>query len=317
VGEAGLTAASSLAVWAAALILVPAAQAGLLPGARLPMLIVFVLASFEAVMPLPAVIQRAGEMAAAARRLFELIDERPAVEEPVHPARAPSAAPGTGLGLSIRNLRFRYAAGERLILDGLSLDVPAGGRVAIMGRTGAGKSTLVSILMRFWEYEAGEILVTGQGGASVELRSLDGEKARGLFSVMPQSPHLFHATLRENLQIAAAGGTELSDPVLREAVETAQLGDLLDRLPDGLGTTVGEAGKELSLGEIRRVALARALLRDAPVYVLDEPTESLDEATALAVLTAAAAKLQGRTLILITHRERDLAITDHVVKLAD
>ncbi len=315
IGDAGITAAGSLAVWAAALLLLPAVQRGLLPAAQLPMLIVFVLASFEAVMPLPAVIQRAGEMAAAARRLFELIDARPPVEEPLRPASLPPAAAGSAIGLSVRDIRFRYATGERLIIDGLSFDVPAGARLAVVGQTGAGKSTLVNILMRFWEYESGQILVLPPTGAAVELRSLAGEQARRLFSVMPQSPHLFHATLRENLQVAAPAGAELTDAVLLDALRTAQLGVLLAGLPDGLDTTVGETGRELSMGEIRRLALARALLRDVPCYVLDEPTESLDEATADTVLSAVNEALRGRTMIMITHRDRDLRIVDEVVRI--
>ena len=315
IGEAGLAAAASLAAAVAALILVPVVVSGRLGGAGLPMLIVFMLASFEAVVPLPAVIQKAGEMAAAARRLFELIDAQPAVEDPARPASLPGA-PGTGaLGLTVRNLRFRYDPGERLIIDNLSFDARPGSRLAIVGPSGAGKSTLVNILMRFWEYEAGEIQVTIPGGRAADLRSLGGERARSLFSVMPQSPYLFHATLKENLQVAAPADQELPEAALLEALRTAQLQPLLEQLPGGMDTMVGEAGKELSLGELRRVALARALLRDAPIYLLDEPTESLDDMTAEAMLTAAAERLSGRTLIIITHRERDLAIADHVLRL--
>jgi ATP-binding cassette subfamily C protein CydC len=295
-------------------MLIPATLDGTLPGADLPMLVVFVLSSFESVLPLPVVIQRAGEMGAAARRLFELIDARPGVREPARPAPAPTGA--ECIGISIRNLRFRYEESGPPVFDGLSLEVAPGARLAIVGPTGAGKSTLIGILMRVWEYEAGRILLAAPGGRPVELRALAGDRARGLFSVMPQAPHLFHATLRENLQIAAPPGGGLPDSALEEALRSAELGGLLARLPEGLDTVVGETGKELSLGEVRRVALARAFLRRAPVSVLDEPTESLDDATADAVLAAAAAKLQGRTLIIVTHRERDLSIVDSVVRLA-
>lgn len=316
-GEAALAAAASLSLGAVAVLLVPAVSAGRLPAADLPMLAVFVLASFEAIMPLPVVIQRAGEMAAAARRLFELIDVPPAVVEPpaaaaVHPLPAP--LPRTA-GLSISGLKFRYAPGERLIIDNLSLELPPGARVALVGPTGAGKSSLVNVLLRFWEYEEGSIAAVWPGGKQIELRSLPGDQARRLFSVMPQSPYLFHATLRENLQLAAPDNVELPEPLLVDALRAAQLGPLLDSLPDGLDTTVGETGKQLSMGEIRRVALARTLLREAPIYILDEPTESLDSDTADTVLTAVADRLKGRTLLLVSHREKDLAIADRVVRI--
>ncbi len=314
-GEAGMAAAASLSMWAALLLLLPLVQGGVLSDARLPMLVVLVLASFEAVMPLPAVIQKAGETSAAAGRLFELIDERPAVAEPARPALPPRTAGGGGVGISIRDLSFRYAPDQPWVLRDLSLRVQPGGHLAIVGPTGAGKSTLVSILMRFWEYEAGQILLSGLDGETAELRALTGAAARGFFSVMPQAPSLFHATLRENLQLAAPPGSDLSDGQMREALDAAGLGGLLASLPDGLGSVVGETGRELSVGEVRRVALARALLREAPAYILDEPTESLDEATADAVLAAAAGRLRGRTLLLITHRDRDLAIAEEVVRL--
>ena len=312
-GEAGLAAVSSLAVWAAALVLAPAVLNGSLPGAHLAMLTVFILASFEAVMPLPAAIQRAGEMAAAARRLFELIDARPAVPEPAEPARILAVAPA--LGLSIRGLRFRYSPDQQLVIEGLSLEAPAGSRVALVGPTGIGKSTLVNILLRFWDYGQGTIELTRAGEASIELRSLPGDEARRIFSVLPQSPYLFHATIRENLLVASPSNRELDEGELFSALQTAQLGDFVRRLPDGLDTTVGEGGRELSAGEARRVALARALLKDAPIYILDEPTESLDEDTADALLASVAARLRGRTLLVISHRARDLSLAENVVHM--
>lgn len=316
IGDAALVAAAAVALWSAALLLLPSVRGGSLSDARLPLLVVLVLASFEAVMPLPGVIQKAGEMAAAGRRLFELIDSPgPGAEDPVRPAAPHRPAPGAGLGLSVRDLCFGYSPAAPLVLDGFSIAVPPGGRLAIMGPTGVGKSTLVGILMRFWDYRHGEILVSTAEGATVELRTLAGDDARSMFSVMPQSPHLFHATLRENLQIAAPAGRDLADAEVEDAIRAAQLGSLLDGLPEGMGSVVGETGRELSAGEIRRVALARALLREAPIYVLDEPTENLDEPTAEAVLAAVSARLRGRTVIVITHRERDLALADQVVRM--
>ncbi len=313
--ESGLTAAASLAAWAAALVMFPAVASGALPGADFPMIAVLVLASFESVMPLPGVVQRAGEMAAAARRLFELIDAEPAVAEPAGAAGAARPEPAASVGLRVTDLGFRYTADGPRIFHGFSMSAPAGSATGIVGPTGMGKSTLVSILLRFWDYQEGVIMLTGPGAGPIDLRSLGGEEARRLFSVMPQSPHLFHSTIRENLLIASPPDSELPDEALLEALECARLADFVSRLPDGLDTGVGEKGKELSAGEARRIALARALLREAPIYILDEPTEALDEETADALLRSVHARLRGRTLIIVSHRERDLSIVDNVVRV--
>ncbi len=200
-GDAGLIAAGSFAAWTAAMVLAPRVVAGSLPGAEMAMLTVFILATLEAVMPLPPVIQRAGELAAAAGRLFELIDAAPVVQEPSSPVTAFSGGAVPSLGLVIRELRFRYASDTPWVIDGLSMEVPAGGRVGISGPSGVGKSTLVSLLLRFWDYAQGSITLAGEG-RRVELRALRGEDARRLFSVVPQSPFFFHASIRENLSIA-------------------------------------------------------------------------------------------------------------------
>jgi ATP-binding cassette subfamily C protein CydC len=313
-GDAGLIAASSLAVWAAVLVLAPRAASGSMPGADMAMLAVFVLATFEAVMPLPPVIQRAGELAAAARRLFELIDTPATVKDPESPSPDFGSEPVEPLGLVIRDLRFRYASDSPWVIDRLSLDVPAGGRVGISGPSGVGKSTLVNLLLRFWDYEQGTITVAG-AGKEVELRSLRGEDARRLFAVVPQSPFFFHASVRENLSMALPEGREGDAEAMRSALETAQLAPFVAALPEGVETTVGEKGHELSAGEARRLAVARTLLKEAPIYILDEPTEGLDEKTADSLMAALNARLRGKTLIVISHRDRDLSFAEKVVRL--
>jgi ATP-binding cassette, subfamily C, bacterial CydC len=320
--ESGLIAAASLALWAAALVMFPAVTLGSLPGADFPMIAVLVLASFESVMPLPGVVQRAGEMAAAAGRLFELIDAKPAVAEPVASAAgAGGAAPAlparvsASLGLRVMDLGFRYTPDGPRVFQGFSMEAPAGSATAVVGPTGMGKSTLVSILLRFWEYQEGSVTLTAPGAAAIDLRSLRTDDARRLFSVMPQSFHLFHSSIRENLAIASPPGSEPADEALFAALECAQLADFVSRLPEGLDTTVGEKGKELSAGQARRIALARALLREAPIYLLDEPTEALDAKTAEALLLSVKARLRGKTLLIVSHRERDRSIVDNVVRV--
>jgi ATP-binding cassette subfamily C protein CydC len=311
-GDAGLLAAASLAVWATVVALAPRVSGGNLPGAQFAMLTVLILATFESVMPLPAVFQRAGEFAAAARRLFGLVDQEPAARDPAAPARAPAGH--RALGLRVAGLRFRYPEEQLWVIDGLSLQVPAGGRLGISGPTGVGKSTLVSLLLRFWDWQDGVICVT-DGATDVDLQSLRGDDARALFSVLPQSPHLFHASLRENLGLAFADGRESDEEAMRRALDDVQLTSFLSGLPDGLDTTVGETGRELSSGEARRVALARSLLREAPIHVLDEPTEGLDSPTADALLDAVSRRLRGRTLLVISHSERDFRIVDYVIRV--
>jgi len=313
-------------------VLAPVIAGGGLPRADMAMLTVLVLASFETNMPLPGVMQRAGEMAAAARRLFQIIDAEPAVREPV--AREPAAparflsgegTPGP-VSISVRDLRFRYSPELPWVIDGLSFDLPAGARIGIMGPTGAGKSSLVNVLLRFWDFQAGSIRVfdaaragDAAGSDGYDLRSIPTEDARRLFSIVPQAPYLFHASIRENLLLALPCPPDSAAPhreeALLSALQTAQLTELIASLPDGLATIVGETGREISAGEMQRIALARALLRDAPVYILDEPTEGLDDRTAGTLLDAVARRLQGRTLVVITHRERELAIVDSVFRL--
>jgi len=315
VGEAGLATASSLAVWAAALLLAPRVIGGAIAGPEMAMLLVFVLATFEAIMPLPAVVQRAGEMAAAAGRLFELIDARPLVAEPSRGTRAAALIPTGSLGLSARDVRFRYAPDQMWVIDALSFEAPAGRITGIVGPTGVGKSSLVNALLRFWEYEHGRIDLVGSDGTVCELRDLPTDEARRLFSVLPQTPYLFHTSLRENLLLALPEGRETEETALREALDTAQLSRLLESLPEGLDASLGETGHAVSVGEARRIAIARMLLRDAPIYIMDEPTEGLDEPTADALLAAVEARLQGKTLIIISHRERDLERAHGIVRL--
>jgi ATP-binding cassette subfamily C protein CydC len=326
-GDAGIAAASAIAVWAAAFVLAPIVAAGGLPRADMAMLTVLVLASFESIMPLPGVMQRAGEMTAAAHRLFQIIDAEPAVKEPPAPARflAGEGTPGPA-SISARDLRFRYSPELPWVIDGLSFDIPAGARLGIVGPTGAGKSSIVNVLLRFWDFQAGSIRVFDAAGGrdaadsdGYDLRSIRTEDARRLFSVVPQAPYLFHASIRENLLIALPHAPDSAEPPGKEAfvsaLQTAQLTELIARLPDGLDTIVGETGREISTGEMQRIAIARALLRDAPVYILDEPTEGLDDRTAVMLLDAVARRLRGKTLIIISHRERELAIVDSVFRL--
>lgn len=353
--DSGLVVASALGMWSGAIVLIPLVVSGRLPAADLPMLTVLMLASFEAVMPLPSVFGRLGEMAAAARRLFEIIDAQPPVRggteevfaarpssgsaaEPsvssITRARGPSAPAVTCAPLaSVESLRFRYEPSGRWIIDGLSLRLVPGRIVALVGPTGAGKSSLINVLMRFWEYEGGRIELAGR-----DLRSFTLDAARSWFSVAPQNTYLFHSTVRENLLVgdgpdfgaamsaenrSATGGsveaaTEASSvqEAIAAALRAAALVELVAELPDGLESVVGETGLRLSAGQARRLVVARALLKPAPILILDEPTEGLDDATAGRMLGAVVAHAAARAILIISHRPRDLAFADERVELA-
>ncbi len=296
----GLVAA--LALWGTLLVAIPALRDGRLSGPELAMAAFLVLASFEAVAPLPAAFQALGETLAAAARIFALVDAEPAVAEP-----AREAMPPQGHDLRMRALRMRHEPDAPWALDGIDLDVPQGGRLGIVGPSGSGKSSLLAVLLRFWEYQEGEVSIGG-----VPVSSLRGETVRGLCSVVAQQAHLFNTSIRENLLLARPGA---ADAELLRALRLAHLEDDVAALPDGLSTVVGENGARLSGGQARRLAIARAFLKDAPILLLDEPTEGLDAASERAVLDGLATLMRGRTTLLITHRPQALAGMDRVIRL--
>jgi ABC-type multidrug transport system fused ATPase/permease subunit len=247
------------------------------------------IATFEAVGPLAAAIQRLDATEAAGERLFELIDASPAVADPLSPAPPPSSS-----GLQVAHLCFRYEPGRRLVLDDLSLSIPDRGRLAIVGPSGAGKSTLVSLLVRFDPYDQGEIRIGGR-----ELRELMADDVRSRIAVVSQRIDLFDATIRDNL---ALGNADLTDEQARAALVTAQLAAFVDSLPDGDRTRIGDDGLRLSGGERRRLAIARAIVRDAPILVLDEPTADLDAVTEARLWQSLEPVMVGRTTLVLTHR---------------
>ncbi len=264
---------------------------GTVPPVLLAVLPLAAIAAFEAVGPLAAAVQRLDATEAAGERLFELIDVPPAVVDPA-PAEAPP--PAAAAGLDVVGLRFAYETSPRAVIDDLSFSIPAGGRLAIVGPSGAGKSTLVQLLLRFEAYTEGEIRIGGR-----EVRRLAADDVRAMLAVASQRVDLFDATVRDNLALA---DPDLTDERARAALETAQLGSFVDSLPDGDATRIGEDGVRLSGGERRRLAIARALVRDAPILVLDEPTADLDAATEARLWSSLEPVMAGRTTLVLTHR---------------
>jgi ATP-binding cassette subfamily B protein len=233
----------------------------------------------------------------SAKRAFEILDEAPEVVE------RPNARPlkrATG-AVELRGVSFGYDE-RNVILDNVSIAVPAGARVGIAGRTGAGKSTLVSLLTRFYDPSEGEILVDG-----LDLRDYKLADLRNQFALVLQDSVLFSTSIAENIAYARP---EATDDEIRAAAMAARAHDFIEALPDGYETQVGERGMMVSGGERQRISLARAFLKNAPILILDEPTSAVDIETEGAILEAMERLMHGRTSFVISHRLSALEKSD-------
>ncbi|MFE6814382.1 thiol reductant ABC exporter subunit CydD [Streptomyces sp. NPDC057677] len=301
---AGLSAlVCGLTVAAAAVVGVRAVADGRLDGVALAVVVLTPLAAFEAVTGLPLAVQYRQRVKHSAERVFEVLD----APVPVHEPARPETPPASPFPLELSGLAARHAGQDREALAGFRLTLEAGRRVAVVGASGSGKTTLAQVLLRFLDVEAGMYRLGG-----VPAWELDGDAVRRLVGLCAQDAHLFDSSVRENLRLARTGA---SDEELREALRRARLLDWVDGLPEGLDTLVGEHGSRLSGGQRQRLALARALLADFPVLVLDEPAEHLDLATADALTDDLLRATEGRTTVLITHRLHGLDAVDEVLVL--
>ncbi|MFE9631655.1 thiol reductant ABC exporter subunit CydD [Streptomyces sp. NPDC006463] len=292
-----------LTVVAAAAAAATAVHDGRLSGVAMAVAVLTPLAAFEAVAGLPLAVQYRQRVRRSAERVYEVIDSPVPVAEPEQPA----AAPGSPFPLRLTGLTARHPGQERDALRGLDLTLEAGHRVAVVGPSGSGKTTLAQVLLRFLDLRDGAYTLGG-----TDARTLDGDDVRALVGLCAQDAHLFDSSVRENLRLARTGASEEE---LREALAAARLLEWADGLPDGLDTLVGEHGERISGGQRQRLALARALLADFPVLVLDEPAEHLDLATADALTADLLEATQGRTTVLITHRLAGLEAVDEVLVL--
>ncbi|SEC22626.1 thiol reductant ABC exporter subunit CydD [Streptomyces melanosporofaciens] len=303
---AGLSAlVCGLTVAAAAWVGVPAVTDGRIHGVWLAVVVLTPLAAFEAVAGLPLAVQHRQRVRRATERVYEVLDEPLPVREPDEARR--EEAPGAPYPLVLRGITARHPGQGAPALDGFGLELRPGRRVAVVGPSGAGKSTLAQVMLRFLDTEGGTYTLAGRDAAA-----LDGDAVRRLVGLCAQDAHVFDSSLRENLRLARPGA---SDDELRAALARARLLDWVDGLPDGLDTLVGEQGARLSGGQRQRLALARALLADFPVLVLDEPAEHLDLPTADALTADLLSATQGRTTVLITHRLAGLDAVDEVIVL--
>jgi ATP-binding cassette subfamily C protein CydCD len=301
---------SLLAVLALAVQRVSAAQ---LDGVLLGVVVLVAFTCFEALQPLPLAAQNFAANRAAALRLYELVDAAPEVADPPEPLELPQAA-----SLDVRGVSFHFPAlPDRepvttlpsFSLKDISFSLSPGKHIALIGTSGAGKTTLVSLLLRFWEYQDGSILFDGN-----ELRRYLQEDVRRRMAIIPQSTYLFNATIKDNLLIARPDATETE---IIQAARQAQLHGFISSLPEGYDTWIGEHGLRLSAGERQRLAVARALLLDTPLLILDEPTANLDPVTELAVLNAIQNACLGRSSITITQSMSGLPCMDEILVLQD
>jgi ATP-binding cassette subfamily B protein len=241
---------------------------------------------------------------ASAERTFTLLDRSPDVTE------RPDARPlGRALGaVEFKNVTFSFAP-DRPALSAISFAVPQGSRVGIVGPTGSGKSTLVSLMIRFYDPDGGQILLDG-----VDLRDVKLADLRSQFAIMLQEAILFSATIAQNIGYAKPGATQ--DQIVA-AAKAASAHEFITKLPQGYDTQVGERGMMLSGGERQRISLARAFLRDAPILVLDEPTSSVDVGTEEQIMAATEELMRGRTTFMIAHRLGTLKDCDTILRIRD
>jgi ATP-binding cassette subfamily C protein CydCD len=294
---------------------IPLIGAGRIPGVMLVVLVLAASAGFEAVIPLPQAAQTLSSSNQAARRLFEIVDAEPAVVDNVESRDQgiEKREPGTGATLlstlSLSNLSFSYPSSHEFALQGIDFSLAPGQRIAIVGPSGAGKSTLANLLLRFWDYSEGQIFLAGR-----DLHAWPQEHVRQQIGCLSQRTWFFNDTLRNNLLLARPAATRSE---IQQAAQRAQIHDFILGLPQGYETVIGERGLRLSGGERQRLAIARLLLKDAPIFLLDEPTANLDPLTELRILDTLFSLVGAHSVLLITHRlvglecMQEILVLDH------
>jgi ATP-binding cassette subfamily B protein len=274
-----------------------------LAATTLPLLILLALASFLPISEIAHVSRQLADTIASTRRFYAVHREKPAVAD--GPRRPP--APAGGSVIRFEGVSFSYPGARRPALSDVDLVVPAGSTMALVGPSGAGKTTIANLLLRFWDPDAGRILIDG-----VELREFELDHLRARISLVSQDTYLFNDTLRANVRLARP---EADEAAVRRALDQAALADFVASLPEGLDTMVGERGVQLSGGQRQRVAIARAFLKNAPTLILDEATSHLDAVSEAQVREALDALMRDRTTLVIAHRLSTVRDADRLAVL--
>ncbi len=272
------------------------------PGALLALFVFTPLAAFEALGPVAGAFQHFGQVMSSASRVTQIINQRPAVTFLEN-----GSASAAHINVSVQAVSFTYPDQLQPVLKEVNLEIQSGEHIALLGKTGCGKSTLAQLLTRAWDPQQGRILLNG-----VSLREYSESSLRSMVTVLSQRVHVFNSTLRDNLLLAAPTS---SDDKLADVLTQVELGSLLEDA--GLNAWLGEGGRTLSGGELRRLGLARALLHNAPLWILDEPTEGLDAETERHILDLLNSHCKNKTLLMITHRITGIDKMDRVCIMDD
>ena len=284
------------------LVGIPLVRTGELDGIMLAVIVLITMASFEISIPIAQAAQFWESSLQAARRLFEMADQQPAIIEPVIPVSVPEKP-----NILIRNLSFQYHGNLPLAADHLNIDLPYGRKIALVGENGSGKTTILNLLMRFWDCQPGEILIDG-----IPVQEFSPKELRQRIGYVSPGGAIFQTTLRQNLLLANPGAL---DADLLRVLDSVQLGEWVQTLPDGLDTWLGASGLTISGGQLQRIQLARGLLMDAPIYLLDEPTTHLDVETETRLISLFRSIFQNRSLVWVTHRLVGLDWLDEILVL--
>lgn len=303
--HAGLsTLLTNLGLWTILFLCIPQVNNGNLAGPMLASLTLLTFASFEAVTPLPLAAQMWNSSREAARRLFEVVDTEPEIKESGEQSVVNRIMDSQSSNINFSSLSFTYPNQIVPALQNINFNVPSGKSVAIVGPSGAGKSTLANLLLRFWEYESGEIILGAES-----LKALEQDQVRARIGLVSQNTYFFNTSIYENLRFARKRVTRED---VEAAAKAAQIHDFIMDLPKGYDTMIGEQGLRLSGGERQRLAIARALIKDAPILILDEPTANLDALTEKQVLDTLFHVMKQKTSLLITHRLIGLENMDEI-----
>jgi len=260
----------------------------------------YVLMAISPVVRLATIAGQMTQISVSALRVFEVMDEIPAVQSV---QGAPSIQRGMG-AVEFRDVTFSYTP-DRPLYQRLNLKIDPGTTVALVGATGCGKTTLTSLLMRHWDIQSGAIMING-----IDIRTIDLKSLRRLFGVVLQSPVIFEGTLAENISYSEPGASRAR---IEEAARAAEIHELAMSLPHGLDTMLGSKGVKLSVGEKQRVSIARAILKNPVILIMDEATSSLDSESEMLIQKALSRVLTGRTSIVVAHRLSTIVTADKIV----